>query len=489
MRFTDDEGRFTYLAEIELGEGQPIQILPLGKKTHPEFGSIDITPEKCQNFVKNFEAKVRGIDTPLNYAHGNDLSKGQKAAGWIKSLEFRPDSGLWAVPNYTSEAEKEVNDKAWRYISAEYRDSWKDGNGKTHNDVLFGAALTNKPFMKDMAPINFEDFDPVELGVGSTMYMSPTAMQAHLASAHGKSVAIEPHSNLYSTHESQTHGPTTHEHTDRYLTDEDPAIFLSVSSAERTKAKEAGDAFPDGSYPITNQEQANNAWKLRNNSKNHSEASVVAHIRAMVKKHGLTMPGTSKMDDRREVNVDLKVLAEKVGLKEEDGEEKILGRVDKLSEFYLANKPEDKKKTFAEEYPEEAERTAKLQRELDETKADSKIKEWNGKGLPPKINASVKAFMLGDKTIKLTEDNKEVEKPVSFEGIVETIVTTGLVPLKNGNNESKIDLSDPQAQWKAEVEKKMAENDKLTTREARKAVAHDNPELAELILKGTKETG
>lgn len=62
----------------------------------------------------------------------------------------------------------------------------------------------------------------------------------------------------------------------------------------------------DGKYPIASQSDANDAWKLRNNSKNHSEAEVVAHIRRACKKLGLKFPGDNdsaadaqQTDDRR----------------------------------------------------------------------------------------------------------------------------------------------------------------------------------------------
>ena len=63
------------------------------------------------------------------------------------------------------------------------------------------------------------------------------------------------------------------------------------TQAERDAAVQTGDAFQDGSFPIRTQKQANDAWGLRGHNENHSEASIVAHIRKQVKKHGLTMPG------------------------------------------------------------------------------------------------------------------------------------------------------------------------------------------------------
>lgn len=56
------------------------------------------------------------------------------------------------------------------------------------------------------------------------------------------------------------------------------------------KAKKPEGTMKNGSYPITNQRQANSAWKLRGRSDEYSEAQVVAHIRRRVKALGLNDP-------------------------------------------------------------------------------------------------------------------------------------------------------------------------------------------------------
>lgn len=71
----------------------------------------------------------------------------------------------------------------------------------------------------------------------------------------------------------------------------DIALEESVTAASRKSAEKSGDTMEGGKYPIRNQSEANKAWDLRNSGK-ADEASVVAHIRAQVKKHGLTMPGS-----------------------------------------------------------------------------------------------------------------------------------------------------------------------------------------------------
>jgi hypothetical protein len=78
--------------------------------------------------------------------------------------------------------------------------------------------------------------------------------------------------------------------------DQDPTN-LSVSAAERNSAKSNGDSMSDGTFPITNQKQANKAWILRGSSKKHSSAEVIAHIKKQVAKHKLTMPASNHADD------------------------------------------------------------------------------------------------------------------------------------------------------------------------------------------------
>jgi hypothetical protein len=63
--------------------------------------------------------------------------------------------------------------------------------------------------------------------------------------------------------------------------------------AELDEAAAKNGTMANGSYPINNQTQANSAWKLRNHSKDYSEAAVVAHIRRRVKALGLTMPSSA----------------------------------------------------------------------------------------------------------------------------------------------------------------------------------------------------
>lgn len=144
------------LSSVELSEGETksswIHALPLGDYQHPVFGKIQITADRIKRFADNVKNKVRGIDLSLNYNHNNE----NDASGWVKDAESR-DTGLWLFVEWTKNAAEKIKNKEYRYFSAEYHDKWKDAKGTEHTDVLFGGALTNRPYMKNLLPINLSE--------------------------------------------------------------------------------------------------------------------------------------------------------------------------------------------------------------------------------------------------------------------------------------------------------------------------------------------
>lgn len=129
-----------------------LHAMPVGTKKHPEYGELEFTSERLQRFASNVKGKVRKIDLDIDYEHKQDPAKGNKAAGWIKDAEVR-DDGLWLAAEFTDTAKKEIKDGEWKYLSPEFVDEWADADGSKYEDVLFGAALTNRPFLKDLMPI------------------------------------------------------------------------------------------------------------------------------------------------------------------------------------------------------------------------------------------------------------------------------------------------------------------------------------------------
>ena len=132
-----------------------VQIFRKGAWKHPRYGALKFTDEIFAGFIKNFNDRVRKIDLAIDAEHESE--KG--ACGWIKQVETRVDGGLWALVEWTSRGLQLVADGVFKYLSGDFDYIWKDDEtGKKYHNVLFGAALTNRPFIKGMSPINLSEF-------------------------------------------------------------------------------------------------------------------------------------------------------------------------------------------------------------------------------------------------------------------------------------------------------------------------------------------
>lgn len=144
--------------------------------TTPVYGEIVITPEKIDNFIHNFSNNVRGQEVAINYEHGIDPAKGNKAAGWIRGARKNARGNLELGIEYTEPAKQEILDKEWRYFSLEWDDEWLHPDGIIFKDVVMGGALTNRPVAKGLMPINFSEIfteqADYEFAVWTTAYVN-----------------------------------------------------------------------------------------------------------------------------------------------------------------------------------------------------------------------------------------------------------------------------------------------------------------------------
>jgi phage I-like protein len=146
-------GYWTDLSTVQLSDEGPtwIQGMPLGEYKHPFFGDIKITPQRIKRFADNVNNKVRGTDLDIDYDH--KMTSGE-AAGWVTAADARAD-GLYLLVDWTPKARTAIRERAYRYFSPEFTDEWEHPKSKQkHQDVLFGGGITNRPFLKDIAPIN-----------------------------------------------------------------------------------------------------------------------------------------------------------------------------------------------------------------------------------------------------------------------------------------------------------------------------------------------
>lgn len=139
-----------------------IQLLPEGKFEHPQYGDLTFTPRVLSEIIANFEAGVRGIELALDYDHRAPTAGDTRAPGWIERLalgeKINKASGLWAYVRWTRIGLADVRDQIYRYISAEYRPEYTDEmSGQTYHNVLIGATLTNRPYMKVMEAIQLAE--------------------------------------------------------------------------------------------------------------------------------------------------------------------------------------------------------------------------------------------------------------------------------------------------------------------------------------------
>lgn len=138
---------------IQLSEGKAprVQVLRVGKFSHPKYGEFEITSATLAEMKKNFDDKIRGIDIAFDYFHDSD----KVASGWPTQLLLEENGNeLWADVDWTPTASKMLAEREVRYFSPDFAFRWKDPEtGTTYNNVLFGGGLTNRPFVKDMAAI------------------------------------------------------------------------------------------------------------------------------------------------------------------------------------------------------------------------------------------------------------------------------------------------------------------------------------------------
>jgi hypothetical protein len=127
-----------------------------GKYQHPVHGELNFTFDMLRQLSDSVEKKVRGIDIDIDYDHKADVAQGGKAAGWVRGTKV-DNEGLWLLVEWTEAAAASIKSKEYKYFSPEFVDSWTDAQGTKHENVLFGGGITNRPFLKDLLPVNLSE--------------------------------------------------------------------------------------------------------------------------------------------------------------------------------------------------------------------------------------------------------------------------------------------------------------------------------------------
>jgi phage I-like protein len=143
------------------GEPQSwVHALPGGTYQHPVYGELKFDEPKIDRYVESVVKKYRTVDPDIDYDHKQDPAMGNRAAGWVKYAEARPGAegnDLWLLVEWTPAGHKSVKDKEFRYFSSELADEWTDAKGTKYKDVVFGGGITNRPYMKNLVPLNLSE--------------------------------------------------------------------------------------------------------------------------------------------------------------------------------------------------------------------------------------------------------------------------------------------------------------------------------------------
>jgi hypothetical protein len=153
--------RFSHLidlSKVKLSDGETpsswIHGMTVGSYYHPVYGDITLTQERLQRFADSINNRVREIDADIDYDH---KKRTDEAAGWVKQASVK-DDGLYLQVEWTGAAAEKIRSKAYKYFSPEFVDEWEHPKTKkVYQDVLNGGAITNRPFLKDLSPLNLSE--------------------------------------------------------------------------------------------------------------------------------------------------------------------------------------------------------------------------------------------------------------------------------------------------------------------------------------------
>ena len=131
-----------------------VHIFPAGPKIQGRDGRTFYLNDPQALVIQFNKAKE---PTPVDYEHGSEIKsrRGEKtlAAGWVRSLEYDPATGVFANVEWTPTATNEIKERAYRYISPAVLHT-KSGEIKGISSL----GLTHKPNL-ELAALNRKDDD------------------------------------------------------------------------------------------------------------------------------------------------------------------------------------------------------------------------------------------------------------------------------------------------------------------------------------------
>jgi pterin-4a-carbinolamine dehydratase/ATP-dependent protease HslVU (ClpYQ) peptidase subunit len=145
-----------YTTTTESGEERMMLKVPvaiLGEWKHPVYKKVSFAQKDYDQINLNYSNKVLGFEPPLFLGHPNDTHtiEGAPAEGFLTEL-VQEDSVLFGLYEIVDEETfADARKGKYRYASAEIiRDYKTKEDGSNVGTVLFGHALTNRPFLPNL---------------------------------------------------------------------------------------------------------------------------------------------------------------------------------------------------------------------------------------------------------------------------------------------------------------------------------------------------
>jgi FtsZ-interacting cell division protein YlmF len=481
-----------YLASLkkfgdwEDGNKKWIQLYPYDSWDHPFYGTTTIDKEVAQKFVDNFNNHTRGTEIHSDYEHGEDAAKGSKASGKFLQVEAR-DDGPWALVEFTEEAKKEIDAGEWNYWSTSHWDTWTHPHtGETHEYVLDGGGLTNKPFVKSMVPLNFSEIileNPElkryavlgsaqrnDLPDSAFLYVEPDGKKDALGKTEPRSLRHLPYKN--------SEGKVDHAH------------LVNAKS----RLSQSGTGTSDGESWLTDSLRSSLLARCNNMLKSYSETLIdiglmsSSEVNALFDTEPVPALDNDLQTDEEGMDELLKKFRELFGLEETVDEEGVLKyasdmqiEIEPLREL---QKNSEQKKAFSESFPDEAQELVESRKYRQEQEAkvfseslasrrvtrkvkvedsDDTKDESTGLGL-----SALAVESAGEVIKKLSEGTATV---VDFKQFTEAILDNGIVDYstKGSSREDETELDNTEfadSDTPLQVRKKFSEKlQKLATDE------------------------
>ena len=129
-------------------------------KGHPA-GPFELTPSVFDEIVRNWEMSGRK-HIPVDYEHASEADStsgsipvhGAPAQGWITELSNRGEQGLFGKIEWLPQARAQIRAGQYKFFSPAIRFGARDKvTGRPIGARLTSGALTNQPFLDNLAPI------------------------------------------------------------------------------------------------------------------------------------------------------------------------------------------------------------------------------------------------------------------------------------------------------------------------------------------------